>query len=268
MSCQHSFLRRIHPKRAHYISIRQLHCLSLLHSDDSKHERLLAWARCLPVEPPPDSTASLGVALFWTRKGNCTPWMWPNGGLSPPNWHQARPHGEAQPVTCAPKGRRPPRAPRETFHKTCYTEEPRRNLSLPKVIRQLLSLHSRPACLSDLRSSKTNPLSGTAKGSRTLKSPQHKGTLQKGGGGRELLLQRLWGHQLPELFPNCTTTQNVTVYLHWKPDEAVIAKKQKGKFNQSAILYDPQNAHCSNKSRLQAETFVGSAITFHLSATR
>lgn len=72
--------------------------------------------------------------------------------------------------------------PRETFHKTCYTEEPRRNLSLPKVIRQLLSLHSRPACLSDLRSSKTNPLSGTAKGSRTLKSPQHKGTLQKGGG--------------------------------------------------------------------------------------
>lgn len=158
--------------------------------------------------------------------------------------------------------------PRETFHKTCYTEEPRRNLSLPKVIRQLLSLHSRPACLSDLQSSKTNPLSGTAKGSRTLKSPQHKGTLQKGGGGRELLLQRLWGHQLPELFPNCTTTQNVTVYLHWKPDEAVIAKKQKGKFNQSAILYDPQNAHCSNKSRLQAETFVGSAITFHLSATR
>lgn len=168
MLCRHSFPRRTHPKTAHYISIRQLHCLSLLHSDDSKQRLLLAWAQCLPVESPPDSTASLGVTLFWTHGRLLSECLILRGyGQTGASRRQIH----IKPglcLSCVHPKEDVHLEPRETFYKTCWrTTESTLSAKGVKSNNAIITEPPLKACLplrptlsfSDQHSSKTNPLS-------------------------------------------------------------------------------------------------------------
>lgn len=120
----------------------------------------------------------------------------------------------------------------------------------------LLSLHSRPACLSDQHSpSQTNilqrqtlSLTGSSKGSGSLKSPQpdDKGTPLKleGGGASTTLMGTPVSGAFPKLHHNNARCYGI---LNLKPDKVVIAKKKRlSLINQLSCMNPKTHASATN----------------------